>query len=190
MRGIFQHKKGGLYRVQGIAKHSETTEPMVIYQGIEGDCPIWVRPKSEFEDGRFTPFDAKPKIDKVALLYLCDKKLLTAKSHGKDVYYFPGGKREKGEGDAECLARELFEELNVTLNPDSITQYGTVIAHAHGNPPGVLAKLTCYTAAIDGSPTAGNEIAEVKWLTYSDRPNVGCPMKLIMDELWHKGMID
>ena len=187
---IYQHEKGGLYRVLGQAKHSETLEPMVVYQDIQGDCQIWTRPKSEWEDGRFTTFDAKPVIDKVALVYIRDKKLLTTRSQGKDFYYFPGGKRDKGESDVECLTRELAEEMGVELRPESIAHYATVIAHAHGNPLGVLAKLTCYTGVIEREPAPGGEIAEIRWLGYADRANVGCSMKIVMDELYHKGMID
>ena len=44
--GKYRHYKGGMYRVMGVARHSETQEDMVIYQALYGDAQIWVRPLS------------------------------------------------------------------------------------------------------------------------------------------------
>ena len=50
---ITVHKKGGIYHIIGIARHSETLEELVVYQNSKGE--IWVRPKEMFYDGRFKP---------------------------------------------------------------------------------------------------------------------------------------
>ena len=42
--GIYQHFKGNRYEVIGIAHHSETMEPMVVYRALYGDHSLWVRP--------------------------------------------------------------------------------------------------------------------------------------------------
>lgn len=42
--GIYQHFKGNRYRVLYVARHSETLEPMVVYQALYGDGGVWVRP--------------------------------------------------------------------------------------------------------------------------------------------------
>ena len=42
--GRYRHYKGNEYEVIGIARHSETTEPMVVYRALYGDGGIWVRP--------------------------------------------------------------------------------------------------------------------------------------------------
>ena len=42
--GKYRHFKGNEYEVIGIARHSETTEPMVVYRALYGDGSIWVRP--------------------------------------------------------------------------------------------------------------------------------------------------
>lgn len=44
--GLYRHFKGGLYRVIGTATHSETLEPMVVYQALYGERGLWVRPAS------------------------------------------------------------------------------------------------------------------------------------------------
>lgn len=42
--GKYRHFKGKEYEVIGIAKHSETLEPMVVYKALYGEGGIWVRP--------------------------------------------------------------------------------------------------------------------------------------------------
>ncbi len=42
--GRYRHFKGNEYEVIGIAKHSETLEPMVVYRALYGECGLWVRP--------------------------------------------------------------------------------------------------------------------------------------------------
>ncbi len=48
--GKYRHFKGNEYRVIGIAKHSETLEPMVVYQALYGEKEIWVRPASMWNE--------------------------------------------------------------------------------------------------------------------------------------------
>lgn len=42
--GKYRHFKGGEYELIGIAKHSETLEPMVVYRALYGEGGLWVRP--------------------------------------------------------------------------------------------------------------------------------------------------
>ena len=42
--GKYRHFKGNEYEVTGIARHSETGEPMVVYRALYGDNELWVRP--------------------------------------------------------------------------------------------------------------------------------------------------
>ena len=42
--GIYRHFKGNRYEVIGIAKHSETMEPMVVYRALYGERGLWVMP--------------------------------------------------------------------------------------------------------------------------------------------------
>ena len=48
--GKYRHFKGNEYLVIGIAKHSETLEPMVVYQALYGNKEIWVRPASMWNE--------------------------------------------------------------------------------------------------------------------------------------------
>jgi hypothetical protein len=58
--GCYRHYKGRDYEVIGIASHSETLEPMVVYRKLYDDGGLWVRPAAMFAetvvvDGRPQP---------------------------------------------------------------------------------------------------------------------------------------
>ncbi|MDP3759390.1 MAG: DUF1653 domain-containing protein [Ramlibacter sp.] len=64
--GRYRHYKGGEYEVIGVARHSETLEPLVIYRPLYNDSGLWARPHAMFfgqveVDGRsqprFTPLE-------------------------------------------------------------------------------------------------------------------------------------
>ena len=42
--GRYRHFKGNEYRLLYVARHSETLEPMVVYEALYGEGGIWVRP--------------------------------------------------------------------------------------------------------------------------------------------------
>lgn len=44
--GVYRHFKGRLYELIGVATHSETLEPMVVYRQLYGQRALWVRPAS------------------------------------------------------------------------------------------------------------------------------------------------
>ncbi len=46
--GRYRHYKGGEYEVIGVARHSETLEPLVVYRPLYGDGGLWTRPHAMF----------------------------------------------------------------------------------------------------------------------------------------------
>lgn len=48
--GRYRHYKGREYQVLGIARHSETFEPLVVYQALYGERGLWVRPAAMFTE--------------------------------------------------------------------------------------------------------------------------------------------
>jgi len=42
--GRYRHFKGNEYEVLGIAHHSETLAPLVVYRALYGAGEVWVRP--------------------------------------------------------------------------------------------------------------------------------------------------
>lgn len=58
--GRYRHYKGNEYEVIGVARHSETEEPLVVYRTCYGQFDLWVRPAAMFleqvvVDGRLVP---------------------------------------------------------------------------------------------------------------------------------------
>ncbi|MBN2087180.1 DUF1653 domain-containing protein [Candidatus Peregrinibacteria bacterium] len=48
--GTYEHFKGGIYKVIGIAKNSETLEDMVVYRTMKDEHQLWVRPLTMFKE--------------------------------------------------------------------------------------------------------------------------------------------
>jgi len=56
MRLLYRHKYGGIYEKLGIGVSTVDLTPVVIYEHHHPfEQLTWVRPLSEFSDGRFTP---------------------------------------------------------------------------------------------------------------------------------------
>ncbi len=58
--GRYRHYKGLDYEVIGVARHSETLEPLVVYKPLYNTSGLWVRPHAMFFgevdiDGRRRP---------------------------------------------------------------------------------------------------------------------------------------
>lgn len=69
--GLYKHsKKGGLYRVLGIAHHTEDLSELVVYQAQYdtpdfGPKPIWVRPIGMWNDIVEINGEKKPRFEYV-----------------------------------------------------------------------------------------------------------------------------
>ena len=48
--GRYRHFKGNYYEVLGIARHSETEEPLVVYRPLYGEGGLWVRPAAMWNE--------------------------------------------------------------------------------------------------------------------------------------------
>ena len=58
--GRYRHFKGNEYEVIGVARHSETLEPMVVYKALYGEGGLWARPAAMWNqtverDGKILP---------------------------------------------------------------------------------------------------------------------------------------
>ncbi|WP_405795115.1 NUDIX domain-containing protein [Streptomyces sp. NBC_01506] len=122
-------------------------------------------------------------IDTVAWVRVEQGRILCARSRGKDVFYIPGGKREGTETDLETLLREVEEELAVAVLPATTAHLGTYEAQAHGQPDGVVVRMSCYSGDYRGTPAASNEIEEIRWLSYGDRGLVAPVDQILFDDL-------
>ena len=129
------------------------------------------------------------KIDKIAFIEIQNGKILSTKSKGKTKYYIPGGKRESGEDDEQTLIREVFEELSVSVIPNTAEYIGTFSAQSDGEKKGVNVIMTCYKAKYSGELKASNEIEEIRWLNYTDFQIISEVDKKIFTFLNQKGVL-
>jgi 8-oxo-dGTP pyrophosphatase MutT (NUDIX family) len=123
------------------------------------------------------------EIDKLAWLYIREGKLLSARSKNKELYYIPGGKREKGESDEQALVREIKEEISVDLITSSIKYAETFKAQADGKNSDTIVKLTCYFANFQGELSADAEIEEISFIGYQNKSLCSLGSIKVMDWL-------
>ena len=107
--GRYHHFKGGEYAVLGIARHSETEEPLVVYKALYGDGGLWCRPAEMWNERvtgngvayrRFYRLDRIERVEKYERLF--DEAAASPdpeKLRLLDAYYTSGQWREDYEAD-------------------------------------------------------------------------------------------
>ncbi len=129
-------------------------------------------------------------IDKLSWCHLKDRKMLFVRTKYNDTLYTPGGKREEGETNEQALIREIKEELNVDLLPDTIRYLNTFTAQAHGKPEGVMVELKCYAADYAGELQPSSEVEELVWLDSNDRDKTSATGQMTLAWLKGQNLID
>lgn len=128
-------------------------------------------------------------IDKLGLLTVSEGKVAMVRSHNKDLFYIPGGKREQGETDEQALCREIEEELTLQLDAATIVFYGEFLGAADGKQDGTQVRIRCYFADFQGEPQPAAEIAELAWFTSDDLPRCSTTAATILSQLMQDGII-
>ena len=102
-----------------------------------------------------------------------DGKFLIAKRKKDDVlgglWEFPGGKIEEGETAEKCLARELKEELDITVEVGEL-----ITSNKHKYPHGYF-ELKAYRVKYISGEIVLNDHDDFKWVTVDEMDNFEFP---------------
>lgn len=63
--GRYRHYKGGEYELVGVARHSETLEPMVVYRPLYNDTGLWIRPFAMFVETIVVDGETRPRFARI-----------------------------------------------------------------------------------------------------------------------------
>jgi hypothetical protein len=80
-QGLYRHYKGNDYYVFQTAHHSETREPLVVYQCLYDDYSWWVRPLAMFIETVTVESNVIPRFQFVRELSVTEIAEFAAKGH-------------------------------------------------------------------------------------------------------------
>jgi hypothetical protein len=125
--GVYRHYKGNEYEVIGFAKHSETSEDMVIYKALYGEGKTWVRPWSMWEN----PIDVDGKMVK-RFAYAGDQR--SAAVNARKIVYF----------DMDNVLVD-FKSGIAQLSPETQAEYAGILDEV----PGIFRLMAPMLGAIE-----------------------------------------
>ncbi|MFC7623584.1 NUDIX domain-containing protein [Microlunatus sp. GCM10028923] len=127
-------------------------------------------------------------VEKVAWVHVVERRLLVGRNRGRTLFYLPGGAREPGESDVQTLAREVTEELGVTIRLHTVSHVGTYLPTRDGRDD--LLTYIAYTALHDGTIAPHSEVEELDWVTTADGDRVTGAVREVMATLVARNLID
>ncbi len=112
-----------------------------------------LRPADPSTSGASAPPSDLPPLRTVGWVNVRGGRLLAVRTTGKDRFFVPGGKVERGETDTEALVREIHEELGVRLDPATVRPAFVAEAPGHGLGGRVVRMHCLYAEPLPGSPS-------------------------------------
>ena len=132
-------------------------------------------------------------IYKAAGIIIKDRKALVERSMGKPVFVQPGGRIEPGETAEAALVRELKEEIDITVDPKDLEDFGTFSAAAANHPSQQVHMHIFMVKRWQGEIRPSNEVEELLWVG-SDVPQdteIGSIfVHDVIPRLKQKGLVD
>ena len=90
----------------------------------------------------------------------------------RDEWELPGGKLELTESPKQCLAREIAEELHLTIEPESILDSWlyTIVPGVH-----VLVLTYGCVETVEDDPVLSDEHKELRWFPLAEVDDLNMP---------------
>lgn len=108
------------------------------------------------------------KIEVVAAIIYCKNEILCVQRpqnkfpYISEKFEFPGGKIEIGETKINALNREIFEELNITIN---IKSFFMTVVHEY---PDFELTMHSYKCEVESKEVFLNEHISLEWLNLNE----------------------
>lgn len=130
---------------------------------------------------------------KVGGILIRDRKLLVCRSRGKQSFIAPGGKLKASERATETLARELKEELDISVREPEMEMFGTFYAPAAEDEKNMLRMDAFLVKQWGNEIHPCNEVEEISWINSKEtgRMKVGSIFKhQVIPKLKELNLID
>ena len=98
-----------------------------------------------------------------AVIFDAARRVLLVRKRGSHTFIQPGGKREPGEAALDTLARELAEELGVTLRAETAIALGA-FSDAAVHETGRRVDAEVFACEVEGTPQPSAEIEALAWV--------------------------
>lgn len=108
------------------------------------------------------------EIEKAALLIIEDRKLVVARTEGKDFFIPPGGKPETGETILQAGIREGYEELGISISESDLEIIGSSSAPAAGQEDTIVTMTQLLVKKYTGDLSAQSEVEELERIDSSN----------------------
>jgi ADP-ribose pyrophosphatase YjhB (NUDIX family) len=120
--------------------------------------------------------DERPYVAVGAIVIHDDALLMIrrAQDPGRGLWSIPGGRVEHGEYISDALRREVNEETGLEVDVGPLVGILEVV----GEPHYVIHDYAC-TLTSDATPTAGDDVDEVRWVPLDDVHTLDCTPRFV-----------
>ncbi|MBS0848080.1 NUDIX domain-containing protein [Citrobacter sp. JGM124] len=123
-----------------------------------------------------------PELKKIhvsaAVITDAEGRMLLVRKRNTDFFMQPGGKIEPGEAPEVALIRELYEELQIEVQPENMVSLGQYTDIAANEPDHIIVADMFRVNQFSGDVLSAAEIEDVVWFSQTDNNIMLAPLTL------------
>lgn len=123
-----------------------------------------------------------PELKKIhvsaAVITDAEGRMLLVRKRNTDFFMQPGGKIEPGEAPEVALIRELYEELQIEVQPENMVSLGQYADIAANEPDHIIVADMFRVNQFSGDVLSAAEIEDVVWFSQTDNNIMLAPLTL------------